>query len=181
MSKLNLYARSWGTAVAVICGCVALAARPSATLAAFAVTLAVGMIGALVPVPTGEQGRSGGPRWLGTVGLGVAAFAIGRWLRPLMVPMPLTPLLVMGNVVAAVAEELFFRRLMYGWLSRLGPGVAIGGTAVAFAVVHVPAYGVRALPIDIAAGILFGWQRWETEGWFAPAVTHVAANLFQMR
>lgn len=170
----------WATPMAIACGCVALAARSSATWGAVVVTAAVGAIGALAPAPSDQGEHPGVFRWLGTAGLGVAAFAIGRWLRMPVIPDPMTTVAVLANLLAAVAEELFFRRLMYGWMVRWGPGLAIGGTAVAFAVVHVPAYGIQVLPIDLAAGLLFGWQRWATGGWSASALTHAAANLLQM-
>ncbi|MDR7512393.1 MAG: CPBP family glutamic-type intramembrane protease, partial [Armatimonadota bacterium] len=87
---------------------------------------------------------------------------------------------VAAALVAAVAEEAFFRRLLYGWLEPLGPIAAIGLAAIAFAAVHVPAWGPAALPVDLAAGVLFGWQRWASGTWTAPAATHVAANLLQV-
>jgi hypothetical protein len=43
----------------------------------------------------------------------------------------------------------------------------------------VAGYGTSTLPINLAAGVLFGWQRWATGGWTAPAATHVFANLVQ--
>jgi membrane protease YdiL (CAAX protease family) len=88
------------------------------------------------------------------------------------------PAAVAASVVAAVAEEMFFRRLVYGWLAATwGAAVAICGSAVAFAAIHVPVYGFAVLPIDTAAGLLLGWQRWMTGGWSASGLTHVAANL----
>jgi hypothetical protein len=33
------------------------------------------------------------------------------------------------------------------------------------------------LPLDLAAGLIFGWQRRATGSWTAPAATHVIANL----
>jgi len=86
-----------------------------------------------------------------------------------------------ANALAAVAEEIFFRRLTFGWLMRWGSGIAVIGSAGAFALVHARAYGLPALPLDLAAGILFGWQRWSSGGWVASALTHVVANLLQMR
>jgi len=50
-------------------------------------------------------------------------------------------------------------------------------TVWTFAAIHVPVYGFAVLPIDTAAGLLLGWQRWTTGGWSAPGVTHMAANL----
>jgi hypothetical protein len=43
--------------------------------------------------------------------------------------------------------------------------------------VHVTVYGAWVLPIDVAAGLLFGWQRWATNSWSVPAATHVLANV----
>jgi membrane protease YdiL (CAAX protease family) len=80
-------------------------------------------------------------------------------------------------VVAAVAEEVLFRRLLYGRLLAYGAVIAIVGSAAAFALVHLPAYGTSALPLDLGAGILLSWQRWASGTWTVPAGTHIAANL----
>ena len=50
-------------------------------------------------------------------------------------------------------------------------------SALLFAVIHVPLYGVAALPIDVGAGLVFGWQRWAAGSWRVPAATHALANL----
>jgi membrane protease YdiL (CAAX protease family) len=76
-----------------------------------------------------------------------------------------------------VAEEALFRRLLYGLVEPRGTGVAIVVTAVCFAAVHVTVWGAGVLPLDLAAGLLLGWQRAATGDWTVPAVTHVAANL----
>lgn len=82
------------------------------------------------------------------------------------------------GVVAAIAEEAFFRRFMYAWLDRWwGSATAVAASAVAFAVVHVPLYGVAVVWLDLGAGLLLSWQRWATGSWAAPAATHAAANL----
>ncbi len=85
---------------------------------------------------------------------------------------------IAANTLAAVAEEVWFRRLCYGLLAPAGPGFAVAVTTVLFAVVHVSTYGVTVLPLDLAAGALLGWQRAVTGSWTAPALTHVLANLF---
>ena len=54
---------------------------------------------------------------------------------------------------------------------------SVRARALAFAAIHVPVYGLAVLPIDTAAGLLLGWQRWVTGGWSASGITHVAANL----
>ncbi len=167
------------TAAAAVLGSLALAARPPATMGAVVVTAVVGLIGVMGPLEPRME-RHVRPMVRGAVLLsGAAAFAIVRvWVSPLATAA--SPLVVVSNLLAAVAEEAFFRRLVYGVLMRWGPAVAIGGSATAFAAVHVRAYGLVAIPIDLAAGLLFGWQRWATGGWSAPALTHIAANLLQM-
>jgi membrane protease YdiL (CAAX protease family) len=80
-------------------------------------------------------------------------------------------------VLAAVSEEALFRGLLYGRLERSGPVVAVAGSAVVFALVHLPGYGVAAMPVDLGAGLLLSWQRYACGRWTVPAVTHVVANL----
>lgn len=107
----------------------------------------------------------------GLAAVGVA-FALGRPVAApyVMVALPL-------SLLAAVAEEALFRRAAYGALERYGALVAIGATAIAFALVHVPLYGVAAFPVDLGAGLLLSWQRWASGTWTVPAATHAAANL----
>lgn len=90
--------------------------------------------------------------------------ALGRWALPL-------------SVTGAIAEEALFRRAAYGTLAAWGPVVAVGCTAVVFALIHVPLYGVAAFPVDLGAGLMLGWQRWASGTWTVPAATHVAANM----
>lgn len=166
--------------VAITCGIIALATRPAASLGALAVTVSAGVIGALSIISSHEpKSTSGRLRVISPLALGLAALILARWVRP---PLPIVPLTISSaaaSALAAVAEELFFRRLVYGWLVQWGTAAAIGGSAAAFAIVHVPAYGLLALPVDFAAGLLLGWQRWVTGGWAPPALTHVVANLLQ--
>jgi membrane protease YdiL (CAAX protease family) len=127
-------------------------------------------------MPAMRNGDAGHDRST-ALGLGLAAVAVvWRAAEPLP-PLALSPAALPLSVAAAIAEEALFRRLVYGHLLRWGAPVAIGGAAVAFAVAHLPAYGVAALPVDLGAGLLFGWQRWAAGTWTVPAATHVAANL----
>jgi CAAX protease family protein len=155
-----------------VAGCLALAARPSIRPVAIGITFAVGAAGALAP-SIRERGASG----LGAVavaGLGIGAFAVVRLARPV----PPAPIAGAGVVVAAaIAEELFFRRLLYGALLGWGAAVAVVGSAFAFALIHIPAYGTAVFPLDLAAGFLLSWQRWATGSWTASAASHAAANL----
>ena len=178
------------TPAAVGLGLLALAARVPSTWAVL-VTAGVGIVGLLAPVEAPRPSRalhpSSATNWLTAVALGLAAMLIAARLPGLLGMAPhgagrivvrAAPAAVAASVVAAVAEEVFFRRLVYGWLaSSWGATVAICGSAVAFAAIHVPVYGFAVLPIDTAAGLLLGWQRWMTGGWSASGLTHVAANL----
>src|SRR4029450_11428131 len=80
-------------------------------------------------------------------------------------------------VVAGVVEEALFRRVLYDRLLRFGVVVAVGGTAVVVALVHLPAYGVAAMPVDLGAALLLSWQRYASGRWTVPAVTHAVGNL----
>ncbi len=109
---------------------------------------------------------------VGLTGVGLAALAGGR---PIAAPLGSTALPL--AILAAVAEEALFRRAAYGWLERSGPVIAVLGSALLFALVHVPLYGVAALPVDLGAGLLLSWQRWASGTWTVPAATHTAANV----
>ncbi|HLQ64513.1 MAG TPA: CPBP family intramembrane glutamic endopeptidase [bacterium] len=164
----------------ILVGCTALLLRPVGVPSSMFITVGVGVIGLLVPVPLATARRVSTARWVLVVAIGIAAFVIAR-TRTVAVPSSFSPLDIGANALAAVAEEIFFRRLTFGWLMRWGSGIAVIGSAGAFALVHARAYGLPALPLDLAAGILFGWQRWSSGGWVASALTHVVANLLQMR
>jgi membrane protease YdiL (CAAX protease family) len=173
-------------------GLLALAARVPSTWAVL-VTAGVGVVGLLAPVealsapPPRPLRPASAASWLTAVAVGLIAMLIAARLPGMLGMAPhgagrivvrAAPAAVAASVVAAVAEEAFFRRLVYGWLaSSWGTAAAICGSAVAFAAIHVPVYGFAVLPIDTAAGLLLGWQRWMTGGWSASGLTHVAANL----
>lgn len=165
---------AWTPVVAACAGCVALAARPPLTWVAFGVTIAVGVAGALATAvrdPRAPALAAG----VVTIG-GIAAFASVR-LVVAIPPSPATLRTATMVVAAAVAEELFFRRFLYGALAGWGAAAAVAGSAIAFALVHIPAYGTAVFPVDLAAGLVLSWQRWATGSWTASAVTHAAANL----
>jgi membrane protease YdiL (CAAX protease family) len=112
-----------------------------------------------------------------TLGIGVAAvLAAGVAGGP--APDRRVGVLAAGiAVLAAVAEEALFRKLLYDRLLRFGVVAAVGGTAVVFTLVHLPAYGVAAMPVDLGAALLLSWQRYASGRWTVPAVTHAVANL----
>lgn len=164
-------------------GCALLAARPALLPAAGDPTaVMVGLFAALLatglawPVPM--LGPRPSPQVVsGALAVGVAAFAAGRLLAGDQAPLPLTGGVVALNTLAAVAEEAFFRRFVYAAFLPGGAVVAVGGSALLFALVHLTIYGAWVLPLDLAAGLLLGWQRWATGSWLVPAATHALANL----
>ncbi len=104
----------------------------------------------------------------------VAAVALLAGPSP---PVPAGRTALVLGLLAAAAEEALFRGALYGWLERWGAPLAVGASACLFALVHVPSYGLAALPVDLGAGLLLGWQRWASGHWTVPAATHAAANL----
>jgi membrane protease YdiL (CAAX protease family) len=177
----------------VAVGCGALAARVALAAATsrptpVLVLLFCGLLicGAGLPLPaagdeglvaSAEPGPSVVRTWVVVALVGIGAFAAGRALVGGHAPMAFSGYTVATSTLAAVAEEVWFRRLCFGLLRPAGPVFAICGSTVLFAAVHVATYGLWVLPLDLAAGALLGWQRWATGSWTAPAVTHVIANL----
>lgn len=109
--------------------------------------------------------------------VGVGAVAVAAVAAGKPPTMGFAPLSLPLSVLAALAEEALFRKTAYAWLLRRGAATAITGSAILFALVHLPLYGVSAMPVDLGAGLLFGWQRWASGNWTAPAATHAAANI----
>jgi membrane protease YdiL (CAAX protease family) len=134
------------------------------------------------PAGEGRLGEGTAPPlrlWL-VVGAGIAAVALAAGASTLPGPALPAPggLAVLALVAGTgVAEEAFFRRLLYGRLERWGAAVAVVGSAAAFGLMHVPLHGTAALPIDLGAGLFLSWQRWASGTWAAPAATHALANL----
>ena len=112
------------------------------------------------------------------VAVGVGAVLLAGLATGSPPPVPAPTLLAVGlDVVAAVAEEAFFRRFLYDRVLRFGPAAAIAISALAFALIHIPLYGASVVWVDLGAGLLFGWQRWASGTWGAPAATHAVANV----
>lgn len=83
-------------------------------------------------------------------------------------------LLVLVTVIGPVAEEFFFRGLLYGWLrTRVGILSGLLFSAFIFALLH--ASWVAFAPI-FALGLLFGWVYEQTGTLAAPMAIHVLHN-----
>ena len=83
-------------------------------------------------------------------------------------------LLFLVTVAGPVAEEFFFRGLLYGWL-RTRLGVARGLLLSSFLFAGIHGDPVVFLPI-FALGLLFGWVYEQTGSLAAPIAIHVAHN-----
>jgi membrane protease YdiL (CAAX protease family) len=132
------------------------------------------LAGSLLVPATPDRARLS-PAVVLSAGLAAVTLAIATGGRPVAAPYAAWALPL--ALLAAVAEEALFRRAAYGALQRHGAILAVGATALAFALVHVPLYGVAAFPVDLGAGLLLSWQRWASGTWAVPAATHAVANL----
>lgn len=140
----------------------------------FATILALGLA---PPTERLERISRGSITWEARVfTAGAVVFLVGRLISTGHSPMPATGLFVALNTLAAIAEEALFRRVFFDMLFPAGPIAAIGGSALLFGLAHVTVYGLWAFPIDVAAGVIFGWQRWASGSWLVPAATHAVAD-----
>jgi membrane protease YdiL (CAAX protease family) len=143
---------------------------------AYVVILAAGALVSHLGARDAPAPATAGPSAM-CLAAGLGAVVLARFIvapAPRLVP---TTVGVGLSVLAAVAEEALFRGGLFRLLERRGAALAVVGSALAFALVHVPAYGWPAFPVDLGAGLLFSWQRLSTGRWSVPAATHAAANL----
>ena len=170
---------AWAATIVIVVGTAVLVLRPLAAapsgtrVSLFAVSyLTIGLASIAVPAERDRARLAPGFVLL----MGFAAVALSASVAGTPVPLPWSAAALPLSMLAAVAEEALFRRLAYARLERFGAVVAIAGSALLFGLVHVPAYGLAALPVDVGAGLLFGWQRWASGTWTVPAGTHAFAN-----
>ena len=174
-----------GAATIAALGCALLAARPAliastqeparVLVALFVALLATGLA---VPLRARVTPAPAPRAFVVALTLGVGAFAAGRVLLGGHAPGRLTVYALAVNILAAVAEEVWFRRLCYGLAEPASTAFAIAASSLLFAAVHVSIYGWAILPLDLAAGAVLGWQRAVTGSWHASALTHALANVF---
>lgn len=170
---------TWAATLVVVVGFAVLVARPFAEAATgtrtalFAASyLTIGLASIAVPLERERPHLAPGLALL----WGFGAVAVAANVSGSPVPLPWSAAALPLSLLAAVAEEALFRRLAFARLERFGVVVAVVGSALLFGLVHVPAYGLAALPVDVGAGLLFGWQRWASGTWTVPAATHAFAN-----
>jgi membrane protease YdiL (CAAX protease family) len=172
--------RTFAVVALVSIGIFALLARgyvlgtPNQSAVMAEIYLGLAVVSLAVPLAARERPRLTTAR---VIAIGVLAFAAATFLVRPQFPLPRGPEVLALNTLAAFSEEAFFRRLVYGVLERWGASLAIAGSALLFAVLHVPLYGTAALWVDLGAGLVLSWQRWASGTWTASGATHAAANL----
>jgi membrane protease YdiL (CAAX protease family) len=79
--------------------------------------------------------------------------------------------------MVATLEETAIRGALYrSWLAESGPLAAIGIGAVVFALIHLPRYGLTAMPLDLAVGFALGGLRAVTGRVMPCAIAHTIAD-----
>jgi membrane protease YdiL (CAAX protease family) len=88
--------------------------------------------------------------------------------------MKLTLFFLVGGLIGPVAEEIFFRGIVYGFLRRWGVVLALLGTSIVFVAAHL---SNTALPLpQIVGGLIFAIA-YEVEGsLLVPIIIHVLGN-----
>lgn len=173
-------AQTFAVAALVSIGIFALLARryvlgtPHQSAVVAEIYLGLALVSLAVPLGAREHPRLTTAR---VIAIGVVAFAAATFLVRPQFPLPRGPEVLALNTFAAFSEEAFFRRLVYSVLERWGASLAIAGSALLFALIHVPLYGTAAVWVDLGAGLVLSWQRWASGTWTASGATHAAANL----
>jgi membrane protease YdiL (CAAX protease family) len=139
---------------------------------------------ALIGMVRIEPDASGGEaRWGRVASIG-AGLCLGLALvAPLLGGNPsgrtLNGLWQWGAIAAVVGtlEEVVIRgRLQQRLTQELGPLAAILAGAVVFALIHLPRYGLSAMPLDFSVGVALGGLRAVTGRVMPGAIAHVMAD-----
>ncbi|HEV3096526.1 MAG TPA: CPBP family intramembrane glutamic endopeptidase [Candidatus Dormibacteraeota bacterium] len=79
--------------------------------------------------------------------------------------------------VIATLEEMAIRGALYRrWSEEAGPAAAIIAGAAVFALIHLPRYGLAAMPLDAAVGLALGGLRAVTGRVLPCAIAHTIAD-----
>jgi membrane protease YdiL (CAAX protease family) len=85
--------------------------------------------------------------------------------------------LVAGVLIGPVAEEIFFRGILYGFLRRWGIPFAVLLSTLLFVMPHAPSFG-SAIPItQLIGGILFAVSYEVEKNLLVPITIHCLGNL----
>ena len=89
--------------------------------------------------------------------------------------MSLVAFFLVGGFISPVAEEIFFRGIIFGYLRRWGVWLAVGGSTLLFVLAHAPSRGVP-LP-QLVGGLLFAVAYEKEKNLLVPITIHVLGNL----
>ena len=90
-------------------------------------------------------------------------------------PVDILSYFLVGAGVAPIAEEIYFRGFVFGYLRRWGPIAAILGSTLLFVVVHPD---LQNIPIpQIVGGLLFALSYEIEKNLMVPIVIHMSGNL----
>lgn len=90
-------------------------------------------------------------------------------------PVDIFSYFLVGAGVAPIAEEIYFRGLVFGYLRRWGPIAAILGSTLLFVVVHPD---LQNIPIpQIVGGLLFALSYEVEKNLMVPIIIHMSGNL----
>lgn len=84
---------------------------------------------------------------------------------------------VTGGLVAPVAEEVFFRGVLYRFLRVRGFAFALVLSTAIFASFHVLFSGQRFPVTQIAGGLLFAWSMEKEKTLWVPIIIHATGNI----
>jgi membrane protease YdiL (CAAX protease family) len=142
---------------------------------------AVGLARSMVP-----RGLARGIAW--SVATGAAAASVGvvlalAGLHPLTLirakvaqgGSELFLIFLVGGLLGPVAEELFFRGLLYGFLRRWGVAAALVVSSLVFVLCHPESHGLRLT--QAVGGVLFAVAYEVERNLLVPITIHVLGNL----
>jgi membrane protease YdiL (CAAX protease family) len=140
--------------------------------------------GCLLGISWMERGSRGIESQWGRGRAAVAGLMVGAILLAPVVTGPMSARGLGGfwpwaAVAAAIAtlEETSIRGVLYRrWAEEGGTGAAIVAGAAVFALIHLPRYGLGAMPLDAAVGLALGGLRAVTGRVLPCAIAHVVAD-----
>ena len=84
-------------------------------------------------------------------------------------------LLLVGGLISPVAEEIFFRGIIYGYLRRWSTILAILGSTALFSMAHLMTTG--ATFVQIIGGLVFAVSYEKEKNLLVPITIHVLGNM----
>ena len=176
----------WGPVSLALAAIVIVRWAAALRLVADPVVIGFGFGACLLALGIAGGARAGLPR-AGSLPIGLAGGAVlvivalvargGSPVSTFPTGVPFLPW-ALATVLVAVGEEAVLRGVLFDALgARGGAMVAILGTSVAFALIHVPVYGWHVVPLDFGVGMWLAGLRLLTGGIGASAAAHAIADL----